>query len=388
MRVYDVRHFLPNLDFESQCLNPGRPLSGSARRAVDDLAPVMGLLASDGDSVQLNADRLPRDIPPALAHVNFVDAAPTDATELVPWGWSLLACELAASLAPKQIVPASDVVAYVNGRNFHDLIDGVRPDVTGAALEPFGAFCQTPNEWRDAVSTAFQHTATRIVTKALISNAGRNRLFSESAQCNSQQEGWLNQQFSSGGCYVEPWHDIQNEYSMHFDVNVSGDITFVGCTEQVVDNFGRPLGNIVSPHITDKLHRRLSGAKVICRELHNLGYFGPVGIDGYTFQQNDELWLRPCSDINARYSMGRLALAAHERLGSPDEAGCMLTLRQATSFRDTYDRVQTTCDSLGCSTTRISPLAVGDRDIMTGAVYISGSDKAIASAIARIHSMV
>jgi hypothetical protein len=41
------------------------------------------------------------------------------------------------------------------------------------------------------------------------------------------------------------------------------------------------------------------------RALHEAGYFGPFGIDAYTYRDElGDLHLQPLSEINARYSMG------------------------------------------------------------------------------------
>ncbi|OYW15327.1 MAG: hypothetical protein B7Z55_15100, partial [Planctomycetales bacterium 12-60-4] len=49
-------------------------------------------------------------------------------------------------------------------------------------------------------------------------------------------------------------------------------------------------------------------------ELQAAGYFGPVGIDAMWYRDaNGKLACRPLQDINARWTMGRLALGWRRR---------------------------------------------------------------------------
>ncbi|MBI5760512.1 MAG: hypothetical protein HZA46_18510 [Planctomycetales bacterium] len=47
----------------------------------------------------------------------------------------------------------------------------------------------------------------------------------------------------------------------------------------------------------------------VAREVQRRGYFGPLGIDAMLFRDDaGQTRLRPIQDVNARYTMGRLAL--------------------------------------------------------------------------------
>ena len=59
----------------------------------------------------------------------------------------------------------------------------------------------------------------------------------------------------------------------------------------------------------------------VARALQEIGYFGPLGIDAARYRTADGLErLRPIQDINARYTMGRIALG-FQRLLKPGEHG-------------------------------------------------------------------
>ena len=50
------------------------------------------------------------------------------------------------------------------------------------------------------------------------------------------------------------------------------------------------------------------------------GYFGPLGIDAMRYRDGDEVRLRPVMDINARWTMGRVAYEWGQRLAPSEQA--------------------------------------------------------------------
>jgi hypothetical protein len=68
----------------------------------------------------------------------------------------------------------------------------------------------------------------------------------------------------------------------------------------------------------------------IGRELQAIGYFGPVGIDVMRYaHQSGEVRLRCLQDLNARWTMGRLALGWKSQF-QPGESGIWLHGRWPT----------------------------------------------------------
>lgn len=79
------------------------------------------------------------------------------------------------------------------------------------------------------------------------------------------------------------------------------------------------------------LEEHLEEVKPVLREIKTLGYFGPLGIDAFIYKENGKETLRPIVEINARKTMGYVALKASRghpaRLAFTPATGVSLTLR-------------------------------------------------------------
>lgn len=112
-----------------------------------------------------------------------------------------------------------------------------------------------------------------------------------------------------GGVAIEPHADVVTEYAQHGKIAPSGATRFGAIVVQRCDARGAWLSTT-----------RLSAAELrafpfaaqlraeaerVAAALHAEGYFGPFGIDAYTYRAGtNELGFNPRSEINARYSMG------------------------------------------------------------------------------------
>ena len=105
---------------------------------------------------------------------------------------------------------------------------------------------------------------------------------------------------------------------------------FEGVTPLLTDERGEYRGNrfAVPDDIKSIWSSSIDTAQQIAQKLQAMGYFGPLGIDAVRYRDRDgKLRLRPLQDINARYTMGRLALG-FRRLLKRGETGIWLHLRQ------------------------------------------------------------
>jgi hypothetical protein len=97
------------------------------------------------------------------------------------------------------------------------------------------------------------------------------------------------------------------------------------------------------------------------RRIQELGYFGPLGIDVMQYRAADgEIRWRPLQDINARLTMGRVALGLRRLLGPGERADWLHTRRPAGSAA-VAGTVQIASGDFpkGVRTARTSPLEVG-----------------------------
>ncbi len=121
---------------------------------------------------------------------------------------------------------------------------------------------------------------------------------------------------------AEPWVTRLLDFSTQWEIHPKGKIEYVGVTICENDAKGRYLTNRVGdvpayfglyfPY----LEEHLSVAKQALKKIAALGYFGNVGIDAMLYQQNTipcKILLQPIVEINARKTMGWVALKLHEQ---------------------------------------------------------------------------
>lgn len=382
-----MRWLLPNYQFEDELVNPSNVPRQATLETLEDLSCAMLVLASDGDTLLLPSERRPGGLPQALPDVRFISQRNAHVNgPLVPWGWSERCRKFQLTEAVRQIsIPSIDSVARVNGREFLMPLDRVWDEASGFRPGVFSVFCHSRTEWSDAVGRLAGSGVTRWCTKSMWSNAGRNRLIGVGTELNAQQRGWLAKHLREG-VSVEPWVGVDEEWSLQFDISASreSEITLLGVTRLLNDQMGRYAGNLVLPTKDLGLPAEVLNAAIevaeACREAD---YWGPLGLDGFRFRdENGNSGIRICNDINARHTMGRLALACR-RLFKPEERGlwCQIRLRgrderkQSVEISDpseTARKLLATYSVEGVRITRLSPSMMGERPVRTVTLLLTG----------------
>ncbi|MCP4511683.1 MAG: hypothetical protein GY826_35375, partial [Fuerstiella sp.] len=202
-------------------------MSGQTNRVLNELAPLFGLLANDGDLVQVNDDAMPATVPECLAHATFVRRSESGGTGvqqcIIPWGWTEQTRRAASHsrMSPTE-VPTPEAVTYVNSRSFSAKFDAVECDNNGLLPfggDNFGVICRDFTEWERGVRQLERFSFLRWVAKPQISHAGRNRLLANGTALNAQQRGWLEKYLAQpGGVYLEPWIQSDEECGLQFEI--------------------------------------------------------------------------------------------------------------------------------------------------------------------------
>lgn len=385
-----MNDFLPNLAFEDELLHPERSFERGTLAAITDLAPLMALVANPNDRIVLAADSLPEGIPFCLQHVKFIHQYNTSANAaagwLVPWGWTKRTSALAKQ-SGQSSHPSLAAVHTVNSRRFLSPFDKVvwkngQPPNAG---ETFGRECDSIQQFSDIVTHMLNAGNKRLVVKPQISHAGRNRIFVDTLALNDQQQGWLKKRIDDG-LYVEPWVVRQQEWSVQYNIPSpdcgSAAPQFVGVTQLLNDSEGRYAGNILlATETIPNLTLIKQQAEVICTNAQAAGYWGPVGIDSFQFHDSSgNEGLRLCNDINARFTMGRLALHLAGFVQNNEfGAWCQFPQRGIGSNRAEYAdpeenaaKILTSRRLENVSVVRTSPQFVGGKPVRTTTLLLTG----------------
>ena len=108
------------------------------------------------------------------------------------------------------------------------------------------------------------------------------------------------------------------EGSLHFDIPLEGPVTHVGTTVLRADGTGTYRSSILGERETNaRLEEGLEAGLKVAQDLQRRGYWGPLGLDVMLTTADGKTRVRPLQDLNARWTMGRLALEWWKRRGHP-----------------------------------------------------------------------
>lgn len=179
--------------------------------------------------------------------------------------------------------------------------------------------------------TAREHltcSETPLALKAPFGSSGRNMLRIMRPGIDSNQAKWVSGVLKVQGALIaEPWVKKISDLSVQVDIS-NDQIKILGTTRFITDKRGQYIGHFLGKkffNFDSAFHRalhelsidkQLNAAALKAAELmRSAGYLGPAGIDAFLWQDHEgQLRLRPCVEINPRYTMGRIALEIEKKL--------------------------------------------------------------------------
>ncbi len=342
------RFFYGNFDFEEQLRGEvQRPVR--LERLVLELASSWLAIADAGDRIWCPG-RLPEEFLASLSRWGLpADIFVSEARhipagmEMVPWGWSPEAVEFGEQNGLVVNAPPLDVVRLANSREYSIPLEEWTDDDWGIT-----ALCRKLGEVLACVERLPASTAW--VIKANWSHAARERILGRGPVISDADIRWVKQRLARDGvvCW-ELWLQRESEIGIQWHISRGQTPQLVAITELLVDARGQFAGTrafaprgigfqpVMPTDIPDRLEayptpeRPFAERKAtlpawaadaaaathpVLHDLAQRGYFGPVGIDAMRFIHPDGKIprTRPLQDINARWTMGRLAAGWFERL--------------------------------------------------------------------------
>ncbi len=335
------RFFWGNFDFEEQ-LRGESQRSARVERLLLELAPCWLAVADADDRIWCPA-KLPAEfltsldrwgLPPDLFVSDIKQIPP--GMELVPWGWSPAAVEFGERHRLVVNSPPLDVVQLANSREY-----SVENEQAADDNAKFATLCRTFEE----VFGYMQHIPdeTRWVIKANWSHAARERVLGRGMGITGPDYGWIIQRLKRDGVVSwERWLQREAEIGIQWHITPGQSPQLIAITELLVDARGQYIGtrSMAAPrgigfqpvesskNKDDRLEAyptqdhaewaqlAAEATRPIVSDLARRGYFGPVGIDAMRYFDPDSNTsrTRPLQDINARWTMGRLAAGWFARL--------------------------------------------------------------------------
>ena len=234
-------------------------------------------------------------------------SAPQTARIFTPWGWTpsaLAAGERAGALV--RALPFT-MVARVNSKLWSHALE-----VELGLAQPGATTASTLAELREAVAGACPRAGDKWVVKSPLGFAARDRVLGRGPSLAGPQEKWSLRRLSKGETLIfQPWLEVLREYGVVMEIASDGALEMQGISDLQTNGAGTGTGYLLGRPPTPERVAELEGiARVVGERLFREGYYGPVGIDALEHAGG----LHPLLEINARYTMGFVAVAVERHL--------------------------------------------------------------------------
>jgi hypothetical protein len=198
--------------------------------------------------------------------------------------------------------PSIEVVRRLSSKLFSHALEGeLGVGVNGASV------VDSMQSLVDALGAACPHPDDKWAVKGPFGFAARERVLGRGPTVDDRAGKWAARRFAAGErLLVEPWLDVVREYGVPIMVGAGGVVDIVGFSDLQTNRAGAAegywIGRPIATEVTDEL-TRVAGE--VGRRLAAEGYVGPAGIDALEHADG----LRPLVEINARWTMGHVAVA-------------------------------------------------------------------------------
>ncbi len=312
------RLFVGNFDFEHElAASSGWNPPAALRRMLAERVVSWISLVDDGDLIwtpELIPDEfwesLAKQSLPRVSGVVDLNSVAVNVREVVPWGWSASSRAIGGSTAQ----PSDTSVRQGNSRTWSFMVEhelGVA--LSGAArLEQIEGFVDAVSRSASAFGESVADHAW--VIKANFGMAARERLLGRGVTLTLAQRNWLSRRLAADGAvFFEPWLRRRAEVGIQWTLPPlgEGEPKLEGLSPLLCDSQGGYRGSEFSldASIPHEWQLAVEVCEQAAKRLQTLGYWGPLGIDAAIYEDAaGALLVRPLQDINARYTMGRLAL--------------------------------------------------------------------------------
>ena len=306
--------FNPQAEIESSTPK----ISNLLQQKIDELAPVILSLSGEEDVVELPA------IPPLSFLTQLFDfkgnlpeivsAAPKAGKyaafqEFRPWGFSQSAWKKMDELnAPLKNAPLFSRTLH-SEKLFSKIFwkGKLENRIAGLALP---------------IASAEESQSADLMIKLARSTSGRGHLKIPRAHLNTLEiQNKLNRIEARGEAFViEPYYPKVNDFSFQYELLADGGLIEYDPRFFMVDHLFQYQGAVIgwetdSPYFSETAallqveNKNIKKAhQIVIDILRECGYFGPFGIDGLSYRdQEGKLKLVPIIEVNARFTMGRVA---------------------------------------------------------------------------------
>lgn len=232
---------------------------------------------------------------------------PHETREFTPWGWTGSAIQLGERLGARVNPVPLDVVRRVNSKLWsHNLECELGVALPGARL------ASSFDELAAAVARACPQPQDKWVIKSAFGFAARERVLGRGRHIEHAQATWARRRLAQGETLIfQPWLEVVREYGIAINIPARGEIEFIGISDLQTNGAGTGTGYLLGRKIEPQRRAELERiAAIVGLRLRQAGYTGAAGVDALEHTNG----LHPLLEINARLTMGFVALAVERSL--------------------------------------------------------------------------
>ncbi|MCA1565405.1 MAG: hypothetical protein LC803_07180 [Acidobacteria bacterium] len=278
------------------------------------LAPHLLWLAVEGDALLVEerpSESFQSDAARRGVELLTLDAAQHEQHQadriFTPWGWTPRMVALGGQVGASVLPVPLEVVRRVNSKLWsHALEQELGIEMGGARI------AASFEELAEALAHACPRVDDKWVIKSPFGFAARERVLGRGARLEGAQATWARRQFAVGATLIfQPWLERVREYGVTFEIISGGEINLIGISDLQTNGAGTGTGYLLGRKIDSGRRAGLERmARAVGARLFQEGYTGPAGMDALEHASG----LHPLLEINARYTMGFVALAIERAL--------------------------------------------------------------------------
>jgi hypothetical protein len=301
-----------NADFEVELAHAGSYRRLPAFEALNRrLSPQLLWLTRPGDAL-LAREPWPDALTSEARRRGVELVSPTRARSqasrtFTPWGWTPSAVEAGERVGAQLSPVAFETVRRVNSKLWSHALEVE----LGLALKG-AATASTFEQLSAATAHACPGAQDKWVVKSPYGFAARERVLGRGPVLERPQATWAVKRLARGETLIfQPWLEVVREYGVVLEIRRDGAHVLRGVSDLRTNGAGTGTGYVLGrPPAPERLAELKSIAGTVCARLFLEGYHGPVGIDAIEHSGG----LHPLLEVNARYTMGFIAVAVENSL--------------------------------------------------------------------------
>ena len=327
---------------------------GVTEHVEADLAPLMMYLALQDDVVvapsaptQVWQDKMKDsgfDLPHFVTLDNLITNsnryAPSGYRSFHPWGWSPAIAQVLAPISNQLLTTKSHSQAAKDlWTRYLSHAQGAQKFASKEYLAHFfeaynqtTCVCTAPAEVKTALANLYVLGFRKALIKPVLAANGRGHLQIDVDQCTPVFDEMLVTRLLEKQCsiLVEPLFDRVCDFSIQMTVHEDGKIQEHGIVRLLADKRGQYKGHVIGKSLAglekdltvainkgDWFGKLRQAARLVGERLAADGFTGPFGIDSFVYRSSafeSGYEFRPLVEINARFTMGRVAVELERRI--------------------------------------------------------------------------